>query len=148
MNQSFTRPCKLQRSRWARLCGFTCLICCCGCFSRFIPSEKKTLIQSCLSKLWHGAWTCFFIPKYRLRHWEGNTLVCVCAGWRGWRGYFVPLPPQLQIFNNYLEDWGFYFKVLSSSVAQWGQPGPASRASSSGGICYLIFIGRWCLSWW
>lgn len=43
-SKSFTQPWKLTGSRWALLCGFTSLICCCGCSTRFIPFEKKSPI--------------------------------------------------------------------------------------------------------
>lgn len=68
--------------------------------------EKKIPhIRSCLSWLWHGAWTCFLT---RSEDWGTvrGTCLCVrglvgehvttwmCPGCRGWRGYWIPLPPS------------------------------------------------------
>lgn len=73
----------------------------------------------------------FFNPQWGLRHREGNMSVCACSGlWVRvtawvcvcWMGRVKRLlnttSPELQIIHNYLEDQGFYFKVLISFVTQ------------------------------
>lgn len=96
-------------------------------YSIWKKKKKKKIphIQSCLSWLWHGAWTCFLT---RSEDWGSVRGTCLCV--RGLVGERVTTvswlqrvkrllnttAPELQIFNNYLEDWGFYIKLSHSFV--------------------------------
>lgn len=160
-SESFAQPWKHTGSRWARRGGFTSLICCCGCFFHFIPFEIKGKIphtRSCLCRLWHGAWTCFLTRSEDWGTMRGTCLcvhavACECA-WQHecvcWMERVKRLlnttSPGLQIFHNYLEDQGFYFKASFPLWHKDVKSGLALRASSR--VCFLIFIGCWCLFWW
>lgn len=117
--------------------------------------KEKNLVLSELIMTW--CMNLFFNPQWRLRHCEGNTFVCacirvwervttwVCAGWRGWRGYWIPLPLSFTSLIIILQTEA---SILKSEVLLWqkeGKSGLALRASSRETICYLIFIG---LFWW
>lgn len=74
---------------------------------------------------------------------------CMSVCWmdgEGEGGYVVPLPLSFKSLLIILQTETFFFLSWQKKEEE-GKSGLALRASSREEICYLIFIGCWCLFW-